>query len=146
MNMKDTVIKLENVHKYYGKVHALRGLNLAVQQGEVFGFLGPNGAGKTTTIRCMLDFIRPNSGSIQVLGFDPQQSPQEVKAKVGYLPGDLTLEGDFTARKFIQHLYKLKGDTRSWTALLDLAERLDLSMDQKIESLSHGNRQKVGLL
>ena len=144
--MKDTVIKLEKVQKYYGKVHALRGLDLAVQQGEVFGFLGPNGAGKTTTIRCMLDFIRPNSGSIQVLGFDPQQSPQEVKAKVGYLPGELTLEGDFTPRKFIQHLYKLRGGTRSWTALLELAERLNLSMDQKIEGLSHGNRQKVGLL
>jgi len=144
--MNDAVIKLENVHKYYGKVHALRGLNLAVQQGEVFGFLGPNGAGKTTTIRCMLDFIRPNRGSIQVLGFDPQQSPQAVKAQVGYLPGELTLEGDFTARKFIQHLHKLRGNNRSWSALLDLAERLDLSMDQKIESLSHGNRQKVGLL
>jgi ABC-2 type transport system ATP-binding protein len=146
MNMSDTVIKLENVHKYYGKVHALRGLNLGVQKGEVFGFLGPNGAGKTTTIRCMLDFIRPNHGNIRVLGFDPQQSPQEVKAKVGYLPGELTLEGDFTARKFIQHLQKLRRDTRSWTALLELAERLDLSMDQKIENLSHGNRQKVGLL
>ena len=144
--MNEAVIKLENVHKYYGKVHALRGLNLAVQQGEVFGFLGPNGAGKTTTIRCMLDFIRPNRGSIQVLGFDPQQSPQAVKAQVGYLPGELTLEGDFTARKFIQHLHKLRGNNRSWSALLDLAERLDLSMDQKIESLSHGNRQKVGLL
>ena len=70
--MNNTVIKLENVHKYYGKVHALRGLNLEITEGEVFGFLGPNGAGKTTTIRCMLDLIRPNQGSIKIFGIDPQ--------------------------------------------------------------------------
>ena len=144
--MNDAVIKLENVHKYYGKVHALRGLNLEIERGEVFGFLGPNGAGKTTTIRCMLDFIRPNHGNIQVLGFDPQKSPQAVKALVGYLPGDLTLEGDFTARKFLRHLRKMRGNHRNWDDLIELAERLDLALDQKIETLSQGNRQKVGLL
>ena len=144
--MNDSVIKLENVHKYYGKLHALRGLNLSVEQGEVFGFLGPNGAGKTTTIRCMLDFIRPNSGNIQVLGFDPQKSPQAVKALVGYLPGDLTLEGDFTARKYLRYLRKMRGNHRNWDDLLELADRLDLALDQKIETLSQGNRQKVGLL
>ncbi len=144
--MDDAVIKLENIHKCYGKVHALQGLNLAVQQGEVFGFLGPNGAGKTTTIRCMLDFIRPNHGSIHVLGIDPQTSPQAVKAQVGYLPGDLTLEGDFTARKFLKYLRKMRGNHRAWDDLLKLADRLDLALDQKVETLSQGNRQKVGLL
>ncbi len=144
--MKDTVINLENVHKYYGKLHALRGLNLSVEQGEVFGFLGPNGAGKTTTIRCMLDFIRPNRGNIQVLGFDPQKTPQDVKAQVGYLPGDLMLEGDFTARKFLKHLRRMRNNHRNWDDLLELADRLDLAIDQKIETLSQGNRQKVGLL
>ena len=144
--MNKVVIKLENVHKFYGKLHALQGLNLTVHPGEVFGFLGPNGAGKTTTIRCMLDLIRPNQGSIMVLGIDPQKSPQLVKAQVGYLPGDLSLEGDFTPRKFLKYLRRLRGDKRSWEDLLELAERLELSMDQKIETLSQGNRQKVGLL
>ena len=144
--MDNAVIRLENVHKYYGKLHALRGLSLEVKKGEIFGFLGPNGAGKTTTIRCMLDFIRPNIGNIQVLGHDPQKSPQAVKAQVGYLPGDLTLEGDFTARKFLSHLRKIRGAKRDWQELLDYANRLDLALDQKIETLSQGNRQKVGLL
>lgn len=144
--MNKAVIKLEGVHKYYGKLHALRGLNLAVQPGEVFGFLGPNGAGKTTTIRCMLDLIRPNRGTIEILGIDPQKHPQRVKAKVGYLPGDLVPEGDFTPRKFLRYLRRLRGDRRGWDELLELAERLDLSLDQKIETLSQGNRQKVGLL
>lgn len=144
--MTDTIIQLTDLHKYYGKVHALRGLNLTVETGEVFGFLGPNGAGKTTTIRCMLDLIRPNWGTIEVMGIDPQKSPQAVKARVGYLPGDLAMEGDFTPRKFIKYLIRLRGETRTWEDLMTLAERLDLAIDQKIETLSQGNRQKVGLL
>ena len=144
--MTNHAIKIENIHKYYGKVHALRGLNLDVKQGEVFGFLGPNGAGKTTTIRCMLDFIRPNAGVINVLGIDPQQSPQAVKEKVGYLPGDLNLEGDFTTRNFLKHIRKLRPNTRPWKAILSLAERLDLDLDKKIKTLSQGNKQKVGLI
>jgi len=144
--MSDIAIKIENVHKFYGKVHALRGLNLEVKQGEIFGFLGPNGAGKTTTIRCMLDLLRPSSGEIRVFDIDPQRSPQAVKEKVGYLPGDLKLEGDFTARDFFKHIRKLRGSKRDWKDILKLAERLDLDLDRKIKTLSQGNKQKVGLI
>ena len=77
-------IEIRDLHKSYGTVRALQGVNIDVDQGEIFGFLGPNGAGKTTTIRCMLDMIRPQSGSIRVLGFDPQKDPKSVNAKVGY--------------------------------------------------------------
>ncbi len=144
--MTETAITLENVHKYYGKVHALRGLNLEVHAGEIFGFLGPNGAGKTTTIRCMLDLIRPNQGRIKILGVDPQKHPQEVKQKVGYLPGDLRIDGDFTARSFLKHVRKLRKNKRNWEDLLTLGERIGVSFDQRIEHLSQGNRQKVGFL
>jgi len=144
--MSDIAIKIENVHKFYGKVHALRGLNLEVKQGEIFGFLGPNGAGKTTTIRCMLDLLRPSSGEIRVFDIDPQRSPQAVKEKVGYLPGDLKLEGDFTARDFFKHIRKLRGSKRDWKDILKLAERLDLDLDRRIKTLSQGNKQKVGLI
>lgn len=144
--MTYSAILVEGVHKKYGRVHALRGLDLAVQQGEIFGFLGPNGAGKTTTIRCMLDLIRPNSGSIRVLGIDPQDAPQAVKAQVGYLPGDLQLGGGFTPRSFLQYICRLRKSNRSWTEIEALAERIDLTLDKKIKTLSQGNKQKVGLL
>jgi ABC-2 type transport system ATP-binding protein len=144
--MSDIAIQLENVHKFYGATHALRGLDLTVRKGEIFGFLGPNGAGKTTTIRCMLDLIRPNQGSIKVFGLDPQKSPQAVKEKVGYLPGDLKLEGDFTAGKFLNYIRSLRQNTRPWDQLEALAERIDLRMDMKFETLSQGNKQKVGFL
>ena len=64
-------IEVHDLYKSYGKVEALRGVNIDVREGEIFGFLGPNGAGKTTTIRCLLDMIRPQSGSIRLLGIDP---------------------------------------------------------------------------
>src|SRR3954468_20746588 len=83
--------------KSYGPVQALRGVDLEVRRGEVFGFLGPNGAGKTTTIRCLLDLIRPSGGSALVLGLDPQAEPVAVRARVGYLPGELRLDDKLTA-------------------------------------------------
>lgn len=144
--MSECAIQLENVHKFYGRNHALKGLNLEVQSGEVFGFLGPNGAGKTTAIRCMLDLIRPNHGSIRIFGDDPQRSPQKIKKQVGYLPGDLKMEGDFSVRGFLDYMHHLRGDRHDRQFVLDLAERLDLALDQKIKTLSQGNRQKVGLI
>src|SRR5262249_14420354 len=83
--------------KSYGPVPALRGVDLEVRRGEIFGFLGPNGAGKTTTIRCLLDLIRPSGGTVRVLGLDPQAEPLAVRARVGYLPGELRLDDNFTA-------------------------------------------------
>ncbi len=144
--MSKTIIQLEGVHKYYGRVHALRGLNLEVRRGEVFGFLGPNGAGKTTTIRCMLDLVRPTQGRINILGVDPQKNPQAVKAQVGYLPGSLKLAGDFTVRDFLRFIQRLRRTDKDWSTAAALAERLDLRLNLKIKTLSQGNKQKVGLI
>src|SRR5262249_44832127 len=83
--------------KFYGAVQALRGVDLEVARGEIFGFLGPNGSGKTTTIRCLLDLIRPTSGAVRVLGLDPQAEPLAVRGRVGYLPGELRLDDNRTA-------------------------------------------------
>ena len=69
-------IEIRGLVKNYGRVKALKGVDLDVNCGEVFGFLGPNGAGKTTAIRCMLDLIRPQSGSIKILGINPQEDPE----------------------------------------------------------------------
>ncbi len=144
--MTDYAIQFEGVHKHYGKVHALNNLDLDVEKGEIFGFLGPNGAGKTTTIRCALDLIRPNSGSIRIFGLDPQQTPQKVKAEVGYLPGDLKIEGGFTGRDFIRYIRKFRRNARPWDELQTLADRLQLDLDKKVKTLSHGNLQKVGFI
>ena len=89
-SMNDSLaIQTQALTKSYGKVQALRGVDLEVKRGEVFGFLGPNGSGKTTTIRCLLDLIRPDGGTLRVLGLDPQRESVTVRAQIGYLPGEL---------------------------------------------------------
>ena len=88
---RETAIFTRGLVKWYGRIPALRGVDLEVRRGELFGFLGPNGAGKTTTIRCLLDLIRPQAGEVRVLGINPQADPVAVRARVGYLPGELNL-------------------------------------------------------
>jgi ABC-2 type transport system ATP-binding protein len=132
--------------KSYGPVQALRGVGLAVERGTIFGFLGPNGAGKTTTIRCLLDLIRPQAGTIRVLGLDPQADPVAVRARVGYLPGELNLESNQTAAQALRYFNELRGNASDWSFVSRLAERLALNLTIPIKNLSKGNKQKVGLV
>jgi len=139
-------IFIQELHKSYGKVHALRGINLEVQRGEIFGFLGPNGAGKTTTIRCLLDLIRPNRGTIRVLGIDPQADPVAVRRRTGYLPGELQLDPNMTVEGMLRYFSALRDNQVDWDFVRQLATRLDLDLKPPIKNLSHGNKQKVGIV
>jgi ABC-2 type transport system ATP-binding protein len=132
--------------KAYGPVSALRGVDLAVQKGTMFGFLGPNGAGKTTTIRCLLDLIRPQAGRIRVLGLDPQTDPVAVRSRVGYLPGELNLETNLTAAQALHYFNDLRGNQIDWQFVRNLAQRLQLDLSIPIKNLSKGNKQKVGII
>jgi ABC-2 type transport system ATP-binding protein len=143
---EQTVISTKDLNKSYGRVWALRGVNLSVQKSEIFGFLGPNGAGKTTTIRCLLDLIRPQSGTIRVLGLDPQVDPVAVRAHVGYLPGELNLETNQTAAQALRYFSDLRGNRIDWDFTRELARRLELNLTVPIKNLSKGNKQKVGLV
>lgn len=146
MNQNRSAIELQKVHKSYGRVHALRGVDLEIYPGEVFGFLGPNGAGKTTTIRCLLDLIRPSSGKMRVLGIDPQADPVEVRRHCGYLPGELHMDDTLTVAESLQLLNRLRSRTTEWRTIVNLAERLDLNLKLKLKNLSKGNKQKVGIV
>ncbi len=146
MMMRTYAVEIRDLYKSYGKVEALRGVNIDVKQGELFGFLGPNGAGKTTTIRCMLDMIRPQSGMIQVLGIDPQKDPKAVQAQVGYLPGELNLEANLRVKNALRYFTELRGNHVEWDYALQLAQRLELDLKMPIKNLSKGNKQKVGLV
>ncbi|MEE8120762.1 MAG: ABC transporter ATP-binding protein [Anaerolineales bacterium] len=132
--------------KSYGSVQALFGVDLEVRTGEVFGFLGPNGSGKTTTIRCMLDLIRPQGGTIRVLGLNPQAEPEAIKARVGYLPGELRLDENMTPRQVFRYLNRLRGNRSNWDFIQELSERLKLELKTPIKNFSKGNKQKVGIV
>jgi len=140
------VLMTQGLRKSYGPVRALRGVDLKVQHGEIFGFLGPNGAGKTTTIRCLLDLIRPDGGMVRVLGMDPQAEPVAVQARSGYLPGELRLNDNLTAERQLRFFSDMRGGNADWDFARQLAERLDLTMDRPIKNLSKGNKQKIGVV
>jgi ABC-2 type transport system ATP-binding protein len=139
-------IEVHDLVKSYGKVQALRGINLEVQPGEIFGFLGPNGAGKTTTIRCLLDMIRPDAGLIQLFGINPQRYPVSVQAFTGYLPGEVQYYENMTAQRQLRFYADMRNGCTDWKYVEVLAERLSLNMKQSIKNLSKGNKQKIGVI
>ncbi len=150
----DTVIRAENLVKDYragpslkgrATTRALDGLDLEVHRGEVFGFLGPNGAGKTTTIRILLDLLRPTSGVVEVLGATPRDGGRDQRARIGYLPGELSLAGRSTAGDLLHHLARLRGGLGA-DRIAGLAERFSLDLTREMRDLSKGNRQKVGVV
>jgi ABC-2 type transport system ATP-binding protein len=132
--------------KSYGNVLALWGVDLEVRRGEIFGFLGPNGAGKTTAIRCMLDLIRPSAGTVRVLGLDPQADPVAVRARVGYLPGELRLDDNMTAEAALRFFNRLRDGKADEAFIRQLAARLRLDLKTPIKNFSKGNKQKVGVV
>ncbi len=142
----EPVIELRNFVKHYGDVEAVRGIDLVVNKGEVFGFLGPNGAGKTTTIRTILDFIRRTDGEVMILGLDSHADTKRIRQRVGYLPGEFGLYDGLKVREFLMYLLDVRGVPENKKRMLELAEYFDLEMDRKIRELSKGNRQKVGLV
>jgi ABC-2 type transport system ATP-binding protein len=144
MATQEPVIVIDNLHKSYGKVQAVKGISMRVEQGEIFGFLGPNGAGKTTTIRCMLDVIRPTSGTLRVLGLDAQRDKMELHRHIGYLPGDVRLPGQMTGKQVIDYFSRLQG--LEPVLLDDLVKRFDVEMKRPLKSYSKGMRQKIGVV
>jgi ABC-2 type transport system ATP-binding protein len=139
-------IRAQGLTKSYGKVQALRGVDLEVRRGEIFGFLGPNGSGKTTTIRCLLDLIRPDGGRLRVLGRDPQRESAAVRAQIGYLPGELHIDESFSVEAALRFFSRLRGNHVDWAYVRELAERLSLDLQLRIKHLSKGNKQKVGVV
>ena len=138
-------LRAEGLAKDFGRLHALRGVDLEVRRGEVFGFLGPNGSGKTTTIRCALDLLRPTAGRVEVLGLDPRRDGVALRSRVAYLPGELRLPERDTVGQFVAAIGRLRGgaDDRRRD---ELARRLGLDLARRMRDLSSGNRRKVPLL
>ena len=131
--------------KKYGSTLALDGLDLAVEPGTVFGVIGPNGAGKTTTMRLLLDIVRPTSGEVRVLGADPRTGGPILRRRIGFLPGELRLEGRVSGRALLDHYARISGPVATG-AVDDLADRLGLDLSRHVRQLSKGNKQKLGLI
>jgi ABC-2 type transport system ATP-binding protein len=139
------VIETQQLTKSYGKFRGIVDVDLAVNQGEIFGFLGPNGAGKTTTIRVLLDLIRPTSGQAKVFGIEASDDPVAIHRRIGYLPGEWNLYDRLTGAETIRYFANLRGGIDQ--AYVDqLVQRLDLDPSRRFREYSRGNKQKVGLI
>ncbi|WP_280333263.1 ABC transporter ATP-binding protein [Nocardia wallacei] len=140
-----SAIVVRDLHKHFGQVHALDGLDLEVAEGEVHGFLGPNGAGKSTTIRILLGILARTSGEARVLGRDPWTDAVGLHHEIAYVPGDVTLWPSLSGGETIDLLARMRGgldpDRRA-----ELIERFELDPRKKARTYSKGNRQKVALV
>ena len=142
----ELAIQVQGLTKSYGKIQALKGIDLEVKHGEIFGFLGPNGAGKTTTIRCLLDMIRPDDGVSFILGLNPQENPVDVQALTGYLPGEMQFYDNLTAERQLRFFSDMRNGRSEWSYVRQLAEQLDLDLKQPIKNPSKGNEQTNGVI
>ncbi|WNZ09729.1 ABC transporter ATP-binding protein [Streptomyces sp. 11x1] len=145
MTKANPALEVSGLHKSFGRTHALAGLDLTVETGEVHGFLGPNGSGKSTTIRVLLGLLRADAGTVRVLGRDPWSDAVEVHRRIAYVPGDVTLWRNLSGGEVIDLYGRLRGglDARRRA---DLVERFELDPTKKGRTYSKGNRQKVALV
>ncbi len=140
-----SVIETLKLTKSYGPHRGIIEVDLAVEEGEVYGFLGPNGAGKTTTIRLLLDLLRPTSGRAFVFGIETTRGAVSIHQRVGYLPGEFALFDRLTGGQTIEYFANLRGGVdRRYQA--DLVTRFDLDPTRRFKEYSKGNKQKVGLV
>ena len=145
-----TVIHTNGLTKHYGHVHALDGLDLNVEAGQVHGFLGPNGAGKSTTIRILLGLARATAGEATVFGEDPWRSAVALHRRIAYVPGDVSIWPNLSGGESIDVLARLRGASKHDAAYRDAKERLmqEFQFDPRTKgrAYSKGNRQKVALI
>ena len=142
-------ISIHKLSKQYGKLTAVKSLDLDVKEGEVLGFLGLNGAGKSTTIRILLDLLRPTSGNAAIFGHDCQKQGMLARAITGYLPGELGVYSDLTGIAVLDLLSGLNDGKVSNQYRGELQERLELPdsvLRRKLREYSTGMKRKLGLV
>lgn len=136
---------VENLTRDYGNGKGVFNLSFSIAEGEIFGFLGPNGAGKTTTIRHLTGFLRPQSGSCSICGYDCRKESKMIQARLGYIPGEISFFDDMTGDAFLQFIKKYRG-LRYPDRSKELLERFELDPKGKIRKMSKGMKQKIGIV
>ena len=145
------MIQIENLSKSYNKKQAtIKNMNLEIKNGEIFGFLGPNGAGKTTTIKMITGILNIDQGDIKINGYSIIKAPIKAKQNFGYVPDNpdmfLKLKG-IEYLNFMADIYEVKENERkNQIEKLSKIFELENVLNQKIESYSHGMRQKIAII
>ncbi|MCP8304778.1 MAG: ABC transporter ATP-binding protein [archaeon] len=143
------ILEILNLWKSYDGNQAVRGLDLEIERGEIFGLLGPNGAGKTTTLKIMVGLLKMDKGVVKIDGIDISEEPYEYKRRIGYLPENPTLPEYLTAEEFLGYVAKIRDvppneieeRTDYYFKLFDLEKR----RRDIIVSFSRGMKQKLAI-
>jgi ABC-2 type transport system ATP-binding protein len=144
MDKKSNAIVIKDVYKSFGNNDVLKGINLEIREGEIFGFLGPNGSGKTTTIRVILDIFRAKKGYVEIFGISNQKIKRS-HSLIGYLSSEMVMDKDLTAKQYLKFINsRFKGNYMANAETL--ANILQVKLDTKIGKLSTGSKQKIGLI
>jgi ABC-2 type transport system ATP-binding protein len=140
-------VQLERVEKRYGRTVALRGLSVVIGRGEMFGLIGPDGAGKTTAVRLLCGLIRPEAGTVRVLGRDPAGDHRAITSQVGYLSQRFSLYGDLSIDENLAFFAEIHGvsDYRSRRDRLLEITQLTPFRARLADRLSGGMKQKLAL-
>lgn len=143
------MIKTINLTKKYGDMYAIRGINLELEKGDLFGFIGPNGAGKTTTMRIIATLLTPTYGEAYVCGNSIYTHPEEIRRLVGYMPDFFGVYDDMTVIEYLEFFaaaYRIHGVSRRKRCdeMLDIVD-LDFKRDAYANTLSRGQTQRLGL-
>ena len=139
-----TAIELDGLRKEFGDVVALNGVDLTVEEGEVFGFLGPNGAGKSTTINILLDFVRPTEGAATVLGRDVHEESKAIRERIGVLPEGYDIYERLTGREHVEFAIESKDADDDPEELLERVGVADAA-DRRAGGYSKGMKQRLVL-
>ncbi len=145
MSTTNPVLEIQDLRRSCGKHDAVNGLSLTVRPGQCYGFFGRNGAGKTTTIKCLLNLLRPDSGTVRMFGLDPQREEVAVKARLSYVPDMVAFYPWMSVADTLQYLASFR---RHWNRDLeaDLLNRFQLDSAKKTTSLSKGQRTQLALI
>lgn len=141
-------IEIKGLHHSYGGNPVLRGLDLTVRQGEIYALLGGNGAGKSTTLSALLGFITPSEGRVQVCGADPVADPRAARARMAYVPENVSLYEHLSARENIGYFLALAEADRGAEAIEGALSTVGLASeawDKRLSGYSKGMRQKVAI-
>src|SRR5450631_873289 len=145
MNTDSPIIEIQNLSRRYGKLDAVNGLSLKVRAGKCYGFFGRNGAGKTTTIKCLLNLLRSDSGSVRVFGLDPRKDEVVIKSRLAYVPDMVAFYPWMTVSGTLEYLASFR---KHWNGDIeaDLLKRFQLDPKQKASHLSKGQRTQLALI
>ena len=138
-------IEIRGLQRRFGKTEAVHGLDLTVPAGSCYGFFGRNGAGKTTTIKCLLNLLRPDAGSVRVFGLDPAKDELEVKRRLAYVPDQVAFYPWMTARDALDYAASFRSHWNT-TAEADLLDRFRLDVRKPVNGLSKGQRTQLALI